>query len=76
MASFFILFLVLNSYTHISILNHKNEEQMKAEYTAQATVRRIEAQLNNYLSKSTLLNHIIASKTRSVKNSFLIWPGL
>ena len=67
---FFILFLVLNSYTHISILNHKNEEQMKAEYTAQATVRRIEAQLNNYLSKSTLLNHIIASKTPVSKKQF------
>lgn len=67
---FVILFLIINGYAHFLILNHKNEEQMKAEYTAQATVRRIEAQLNNYLSKSSLLDHIISSGTPVSEKQF------
>ena len=31
---FFVLFLIINGYAHFLILSHKNEEQMKAEYTA------------------------------------------
>lgn len=70
MIVFFILFLIINGYAHFLILNHKNEEQLKAEYTAQVTVRRIEAQLNKYLSKSILLNHIISSGTPVSEKQF------
>lgn len=67
---FFVLFLIINGYAHFLILNHKNEEKLKAEYTAQATVRRIEAQLNKYLSKSMLLDHIISSSTPVSEKQF------
>ena len=56
-----VLFLVLNSLAHLQIQHHKNEEQLAATYTAEATVRRIEAQLNRYLSRSDLLKNIIES---------------
>ena len=72
---FFVLFLIINGYAHFLILSHKNEEQMKAEYTAQATVRRIEAQLNNYLSKSMLLDHIISSGTPVSEKQFADLAG-
>ena len=39
--------------------HHKNEEELKATYTAEATVRRIESQLNRYLAKSDLLKRTI-----------------
>ncbi|MFQ9346701.1 MAG: hypothetical protein ACLR2O_16345 [Coprococcus sp.] len=42
-------------------MNRINEEKLKATYTAEATVRRIEAQINKYLSKSDLLKQIIES---------------
>ena len=67
---FVLLFLVINGYAHFLILNHKNEEKMKAEYTAQTTVRRIEAQLNKYLSKSNLLSQIISSGTPVSEKQF------
>lgn len=54
-------FLVLNSSVHLQIRHYKNEEQLAATYTAEATVRRIEAQLNCYLSRSDLLKNIIES---------------
>lgn len=54
-------FLVLNSSVHLQIRHYKNEEQLAATYTAEATVRRIEAQLNRYLSRSDLLKNIIES---------------
>ncbi len=56
-----IVFLVLNSIAHLQIQHYKNEEQLAATYTAEATVRRIEAQLNRYLSRSDLLKNIIES---------------
>ncbi len=37
------------------------KKKLKATYTAEATVRRIEAQINKYLSKSDLLKQIIES---------------
>lgn len=54
-------FLVLNSIVHLQIRHYKNEEQLAATYTAEATVRRIEAQLNRCLSRSYLLKNIIES---------------
>ena len=56
-----VVFLALNSFAHMQIQHYKNEEQLAATYTAEATVRRIEAQLNRYLSRSDLLKNIIES---------------
>lgn len=56
-----VVFLVLNSVAHLQIQHYKNEEQLAATYTAEATVRRIEAQLNRYLSRSDMLKNIIES---------------
>ncbi len=56
-----VAFLVLNSIVHLQIRHYKNEEQLAATYTAEATVRRIEAQLNRYISRSDPLKNIIES---------------
>ncbi len=56
---FLVTFLLINSVAHIQILHHKNEEELKATYTAEATVRRIESQLNRYLAKADLLKRMI-----------------
>ncbi len=58
---FIIAFILINSGLHLQILHHKTEEQLKASYTAEATVRRIESQLNRYLEKSSFLKRIIES---------------
>lgn len=58
---FIVVFIGINSAVHLQKMNRVNEEKLKATYTAEATVRRIEAQLNKYLSKSDLLKQIIES---------------
>ena len=56
-----VVFVALNAIAHLQIQHYKNEEQLSATYTAEATVRRIEAQLNRYLSRSDLLKNVIES---------------
>ena len=56
---FIISFLILNGILHIMIANHMKDVQLKAGYTAQSTVARIESQLNGYLEKSSILKQII-----------------
>ena len=56
---FLIAFMVISSVAHLQLLHHKNEEELKATYTAEATVRRIESQLDQYLAKSDMLKQII-----------------
>ena len=58
---FIVMFIGINCAVHLQIMNRINEEKLKATYTAEATVRRIEAQINKYLSKSDLLKQIIES---------------
>lgn len=58
---FVIVFLISNACAHLQVLHHKDEEELKATYTAEATVRRLESQLNKYVSKSDLLKKIIES---------------
>ena len=58
---FFIVFLVSNGCSHILILNRENEEKLKAQYTAEITIGRIEAQLNKYLSKTELIKQVLES---------------
>ena len=66
--------LIINDAVYVQVLHHKNEEELKATYTAEATVRRIESQLNRYLAKSDLLKRIIEqSCTLSDKEFDMIW---
>lgn len=58
---FIVLFCIINGGVHLQTLNHINEEKLKATYTAESTVRRIEAQVNKYLSKSEFIKNIIES---------------
>ena len=58
---FLITFLATTSCSHLIVLNRRNEEKLKATYTAESTVSRIELQLNKYLAKSNLLKQIIQS---------------
>lgn len=58
---FILIFLVINGFIHMQFLNQKNAEKLKAAYTAESTVERIEAQLNKYFSKSDLLKKIVES---------------
>ena len=55
------VFLVLNALSHLLILNQRNQEMLKASYTAEETVRRIESKLDNYLTKSDLFKRILES---------------
>ena len=58
---FLIVFVLSNGISHLQIQHQKDEEQLKASYTAEETIRRIEAQLNKYLSKSDFLKKVIES---------------
>lgn len=58
---FLIVFMVINACAHLQVQHHKDEEQLKATYTAEATVRRVESQLNKYVAESDLLKKIIES---------------
>lgn len=58
---FIIIFTAINGIVHLQTLHHKNEERLKAAYTAEATVSRIKSQLDRYLSKSDLIKNIISS---------------
>lgn len=55
------VFLLLNAICHLLILNQRNREMLKASYTAEETVRRIESKLDNYLTKSDLFKRILES---------------
>ena len=54
-------FLLLNSAAHLMMRAQKNDAKLTAAYTAETTVRRIEAQLNRYLSDSRLMRRIVES---------------
>lgn len=58
---FLVVFMIINACAHLQVQHHKDEEELKATYTAEATVRRVESQLNKYISKSDLLKKIIES---------------
>ena len=72
---FAIVFLLINSVAHMQMLNRKNEEKLKASYTAEATVRRIESQLSKYLVKSDIFKNMIASGETINDEQFKKWAG-
>ena len=65
-AVFLAVFLLLTGFAHVLMLNQKNGERLKAAYTAETTVRRIEGQLNKYLAKSELLKNIVERRGAAV----------
>ena len=67
---FSLLFLVINSVVHMQLLHHKDKEQLKATYTAEDTVRRIESQISQYLTKTELLKRIMESGGSMDKEQF------
>ena len=69
-AVFVLIFLVINGVAHVQVQHHKSEEQLKATYTAEATVRRIESQLDQYLAKSDILKQIIEAQRTLTENEF------
>ena len=58
---FFTMFFIFNSLAHIQSRHHKREEQLKATYAAEESIRRLESELNSYLSKSELIKKITES---------------
>lgn len=58
---FVIFLMVMSGLVWLQFLNQRNAEKLKAAYTAESTVGRIEAQLNKYFSKSDLLKKIVES---------------
>ena len=58
---FLLTFLILNSVCHLLLMNQRSREMLKASYTAEETVRRIESKLDKYLTKSELFKNIVES---------------
>ena len=67
---FLAAFLLVNAVGHIQVNHHKEQEQYKASYTAETTVRRIESQLNRYLAKADILKKMIESGAVISENEF------
>lgn len=59
LAVFAVVFLLVNGLVHLQIQSRIQREQMKARYTAEETVRRIESQLAQYLVRSNLLKQMV-----------------
>lgn len=75
-AVFLTTLLLMNSCGHFLLRGEKNREQLKAVYTAESTVRRVEAQLNKYLSKSDLLKQIVQRDGEIADDRFSDLSGL
>ena len=56
---FLAAFLSLNAVCHLLILNQNAREKLKASYTAEETVRRIETLLDRYLTNSELFKRVV-----------------
>ena len=54
-AVFFLALLLLLGLSHTQVKRQVEEQKLRATYTAENTVRRIESQLNRYVEKSDLL---------------------
>ena len=58
-AVFFLVFLLTAALVYGQVRRQMDEQKLRASYTAEATVRRIESQLNRYLEKSDLLKKMV-----------------
>ncbi len=75
LAVFLLAFLILNGCAHFQVLAQKREAQLTATYTAESTVRRISAQLNEYLAKTDLLAQIVSSGYEMTDGQFTALAG-
>lgn len=58
-AVFIITFLIVTICLYYVDQNQEQEEKLQASYTAEATISRIESQLNQYLAESHLIKSIV-----------------
>ena len=56
---FIVLYLCFTSVLHMLCRYVERQDQIKAVYAAEATVRQVEAQLNRYLAESDLISRIV-----------------
>ncbi len=56
---FIITFLIVTICLFYVDKNQEQEEKLQASYTAEATISRIESQLNQYLAESHLIKSIV-----------------
>ena len=69
-AVFLAALLLLCGGAYLLIEAQVSQERLKAAYTAESTVRRVEAQLNKYLSKSELMKRIVERREAMDEETF------
>ena len=58
---FVCVFFAVIGATYLLNVNQEKQEKLKAVYTAESTIGRVESQLNKYLAESGLIKNIIES---------------
>ena len=56
---FLTMFVIILGCTFLVNENQKKKEQLKAAYTAESTINRVEIQLNRYMAESDLVKKSI-----------------
>ena len=67
---FIITFLVIQGCVCLLNENQEKQEKIKAEYTAESTISRVESQLNKYLAESNLIKRTIEAGYDMDEKSF------
>lgn len=67
---FVITFLIVTICLYYVDKNREEEEKLQASYTAEATISRIESQLNQYLAESHLIKSIVESGNDMTEDDF------
>ena len=67
---FIITFLVIQGCVCLLNKNQEKQEKIKAEYTAESTISRVESQLNKYLAESNLIKRTIEAGYDMDEKSF------
>ena len=75
-AVFFLALLLLLGLSHTQVKRQVEEQKLRATYTAENTVRRIESQLNRYLEKSDLLKRMIEGDYPLSDGDFAVMASL
>ena len=75
-AVFFLAFLIMLGLAHMQMKRQVGELKLRAAYTAEDTVRRIESQLNRYLEKSDLLKRMIEGDYSLSEGDFAVMGSL
>lgn len=67
---FIVAFLLILGCVFLLNRSQEKEEKLKAEYTAESTIGRVESQLNKYLAESDLIKKTIESGYKIDEESF------